>query len=318
MDSAAWTVPPAAVYGAPSTSGGAALSRSSGGSHASEPVLVWPTAGLPIVLPLDVFTATAQADFAQISGLLSVDRRVAALLADERRVPAFALASRDPRPLGAQGRLELELAAWAAREQAKLGLPATRGPVIVVGDDPRGSLAAEVRGALEDVRAVLAPLPWPRWAGPVVVYIGVEERGIPDSGVVRPALPMLQLSNGNGLRTQVASRIARLALDLSAPPTGGWPGWLSSGAAEVCRARAAGEGPSPLLMRQRRQAAGPAAISALLEAPTAERELSGALVQVLLTPTGQTHFSSLLDLLRQGASSAGAVRIAYGLSPQAW
>lgn len=310
MDSAAWTVPPAAVAGSPRT---CATTLPVG-----TPILEWPTAGLPVPLPLGVFTPKTQADFAEISGLMSVDRRVAALLADERRATAFTIAVKDPRPLGAQGRLELELAAWAAREQAKLGLPATRGPVIVVGDDPRGSLAAEVRGALDDVRFVLAPLPWPRWAGPVVVFIGPEDRGIPASGVVRPALPLLQVSDGIGLRSQAANKLARLALDLSSPPSGGWPNWLSVGVAEVCRARAAGEGPSPLLMRERRQAAGPAAISALLEAPAADPQLSGALVQVLLTPAGQGHFTSLLDLLRQGASSVGAVRIAYGFSPQAW
>ena len=310
MDSAAWTLPPAAVQGAPSVCATT--------SSVSTPVLGWPGAGFPTVLPLNVFTPHSQADFAEIPGLLAVDRRVGALLAEERRAPAFAIAMSDARPLGAQGRLELELAAWAAREQARLGLPAVRGPVIVVGDDPRGNLAAEVRGAVEDVRVVLAPLPWPRWAGPVVVYIGSEERGIPAGGVIRPALPLLQVPDTQNLRAHIAGRLARLALDLSVPPAAGWPSWLSAGVAEVCRARAAGEGPSPRLMRERRQAAGATAISTLLAAQTADPQLSGALVQVLLTPDGQGHFSSLLDLLRQGASSAGAVRIAYGLSPQAW
>jgi len=314
MDSAVWTLPPAAVQGAPST---CATSTPVG-----IPVLEWSGAGLPTVLPMSVFTPRAQADFSLIPGLFSTDRRVAALLADDRRLPAFTIAMSEPRPLGAQGRLELELASWAAREQAKLGLPATRGPVILVGDDSRGSLAAEVRGALDDVRFLLAPLPWPRWAGPVVVFIGTEDRGIPPAGVVRPALPLVQISDAIGLRSRSAGVLARLALDLTVPPSKGWPMWLSAGVGEVCRARAAGEGPSPRLMRERRQAAGAAAITALLEAPTGtslvDTALSGALVQPFLTPDGQSHFISLLDLLRQGASSIGAVRIAYGVTPEKW
>ena len=184
MDSAVWILPPAAVQGVPSVCPVTAPGRM--------PVLAWPSAGLPVVLPIEVFTPQAQAGFATIPGLLSTDRRVGILLADEQRSLAFAIATRDARPLGAQGRLELELAGWAAREQARLGLPATRGPVIVVGDDSRGTLAADVRGALDDVRILLAPLPWPRWAGPVVVFIGSEDRGIPLTGVARPALPLLQ------------------------------------------------------------------------------------------------------------------------------
>jgi hypothetical protein len=109
-------------------------------------------------------------------------------------------------------------------------------------------------------------------------------------------------------------------MELSVPPSGGWPGWLSNGVAEVARAKAAGEGPSPRVMRERRQAAGPEAIAAMLLATPLQADvaLSGALVQPLLTPDGQAHFASLLDLLRQGASSAGALRIAYGITPARW
>ena len=75
-------------------------------------------------------------------------------------------------------------------------------------------------------------------------------------------------------------------------------------------------------MRERRQAAGAETITALLEAPAGapipDAGLCGALVQPFLTPDGQGRFTSLLDLLRQGASSAGAVRVAYGVTPQAW
>lgn len=312
MDVSTWTLPPAAVSGAPS---GCALA-----AHGAEPVLLWPSMGLPTVLPWRAFTPAAQADFALIPGLLPKDRRVAALLADERRGPAFAVAASSAQPLGAQGGLELVLATWAAREQARLGLAATRGPVIVVGDDVRGSLAVEVRGALDDVKVLLAPLPWPRWAGPVVVFIDKAERGIPPYGVVRPALPLLQCAEPGGIRARVAGDLARLALALTVPPPAGWPGWLTAGVAEVARAKTAGEGPSPRAMRERRQAAGAAAIAALLLAAPASADpaLSGALVQPLLSPDGQGHFTSLLDLLRQGASSEGALLIAYGITPARW
>lgn len=312
MDVCTWTLPAAAVSGAPS---GCALVASG-----AEPVLLWPTMGLPTALPWRVFTPAAQADFALIPDLLPNDRRVAALLADERRGLAFAVAASSAQPLGAQGGLELVLATWAAREQARLGLAATRGPVIVVGDDLRGSLTAEVRGALDDVKALLAPLPWPRWAGPVVVFVDQSERGIPPHGVARSALPLLQFAEPGGLRARAASDLARLALALTVPPPSGWPGWLTAGVAEVARAKAAGEGPSPRAMRERRHAAGAAAIASLLLATpaAADAALSGALVQPLLTPDGQAHFTSLLDLLRQGASSEGALRIAYGITIPYW
>ena len=311
MDVCTWTLPPAAVSGAPSS---CALTASG-----AEPVLLWSTMGLPTALPWRAFSPAAQADFALIPGLLTNDRRVAALLADERRGLAFTVAASSAQPLGAQGGLELVLATWAAREQARLGLAATRGPVLVVGD-VHGSLTAEVRGALDDVKALLAPLPWPRWAGPVVVFVDQAERGIPPHGVVRPALPLLQFAEPGGLRARAASDLARLTLALTVPPAGGWPGWLTAGVAEVARAKAAGEGPSPRAMRERRQAAGAAAIAAQLMATpaSADAALSGALVQPLLTPDGQGHFISLLDLLRQGASSEGALRIAYDITPAHW
>jgi hypothetical protein len=312
MDVSTWTLPPAAVSRAPS----ACVITAVG----ADPALLWSTAGLPVVIPWRAFTPAMQADFALLPGLLPSSWRVSALLADERRQAAFAIASSSAQPLSSQAGLELILATWAAREQARLGLPATRAAVLVVGDDVRGSRTADIRGALEDVRSVLAPLPWPRWAGPVVVFCDQAERGIPSQGVVRPALPLLQLAPAEGLRARAASSLARLAMELSVPPSGGWPGWLSNGVAEVARAKAAGEGPSPRVMRERRQAAGPEAIAAMLLATPLQADvaLSGALVQPLLTPDGQAHFASLLDLLRQGASSAGALRIAYGITPARW
>lgn len=312
MDAAAWTLPPLAGAGLPVA---ASIAASTSGSR---PVLAWASAGLPVVMPLAGLPAAMQADFAAVGAGLPLDYRVAALLAVDRRGEAFALASASPRPLGMQGRLELELAAWAGREQLRLGLPAGRGPVLVVGDDGRGTLSGEVRGALEDVREVLAPLPWPRWAGAVVVYVGGDERGIPPDGVARPALPLIRLPGADNARPTAAAILARLTLRLCVPPSAGWPAWLTAGVAEVCRARAAGEGPSPRAMRERRQAAGAAAIRTQLTVVEADPALCGALIQPLLAPGQRDRFTSFLDLLRQGASSEGALRVAYGVTPESW
>lgn len=281
---------------------------------ASASALAWQTAGLPLVLPSAAMSAAGSVHLAMIDGLLPIDRRVAVLLAADRRAEAFALAVRDPRPLAAQGGLDRELALWAATEQARLALPATRGPALVVGDDQRGSALTEVRGGLTDARELL-PLPWPRWAGPLVVYLDESGRGIPPQGVVRPALPLLQFPPGGDLRARTAAAVAVLALDLSAPPAAGWPAWLRTGVGELARAKAAGEGPSPRLMRERRQAAGAAGLAALFTAPAAAPDLAGAVAAALLTPARRERFPVLLDLLRQGASGEGALRVAYGLEP---
>ncbi len=321
MDAAAWTLPPSFAPGPPV----AVAAAHPGSSSISAPVVMWSTAGLPVVLPLAVLSPAGLADLAANSELLSRDQRVAALLAVDRRAEAFALARAELRPLGAAGRLELELAAWAAGEQARLGLPASRGPVLVIGDDARGTVAGEVRRALDDVRTLMGALPWPRWAGPLVIFVDGDERGIPAAGVVRPALPLLRMQreiDGKAvdLRASAAAMIARLALDLSVPPASGWPPWLRAGVSEVARARAAGEGPSPRLMRERRVAAGPQVIRSLVTATDdhPDHELCGALVQPLVAAERSERLISLLDLLRQGASSEGAVRIAFGLTPESW
>jgi hypothetical protein len=277
---------------------------------ASETWLAWPTAGLPVVLPWTTMPPAVGADLAAREGLLPLPRRVALLLAADRRAQAWALAIREPRPLAAQGRLEIELAVWAAAEAGRLGLPAGRGPVLVVGESQE-SLGA-IRGALNDVQDLLA-LPWPRWAGPVVVFIGGPERGIPPTGVVRPALPLFQIPPGGDPRPVMAAHLAQLALDLTAPPPGGWPEWLRQGIAEVARAKAAGEGPSPRRMRDRRTTAGVAAIRALFAAPEPDPALAGAVVAPLVTKFNQDRWIAFLDLLRQRAGAEGALQMAFAV-----
>jgi hypothetical protein len=73
---------------------------------------------------------------------------------------------------------------------------------------------------------------------------------------------------------------------------------------------------SPAKMRDVRRAAGAAAIAAALVAPDPDERLAEALCVPLLHPLQRQHFSALLDLLRNGAGSEGALRVAYGLTPQ--
>jgi hypothetical protein len=276
-----------------------------------------PTSGLPLILPMAGLTPTVLADLAARSERLAVDQRVGLLLAGGRRTEAFALATRDPRPLAAQGRLDLELASWAASEMARLSLPATRAPVLVVGDDTRNQASGDLRGAWSDVRDLL-PLAWPRWAGPVVIYLDTAPRGIPAEGVVRPALPLLQVPPGPDLRAAAAAKLALLALDLSAAPTSGWPTWLRRGVAETARARAAGEGPSPRAMKDRLKTAGSAAIAALWTGDEPDAKLAGAVVALQLQPQRREQFATFLAFVRGGATSSGALLTTYGALPDAW
>ncbi len=311
MDSSTWCLPPVAATTAP-----VAVVCGSG-PHAA-PVVEWATAGLPVVLPLAALPLAVQVEFAAREGILPLDRRVSLLLAGDRRAEAFALAIRVPHPLGAQGRLELELAAWAAAERVRLGLPSGgSGTVLVVGEDPRGAAAGDIRGALTEVTELLSPLPWPRWAGPVVVYLDGTARGIPTGGTIRPALPLLQITPGPHLRGVAAERLARLAFELSAPPAVGWPPWLTIGAGAAAQAVATGEGLSPRALGAIRTTAGVTGIVALVSAEVPDQALAKAVVGLLLSPSRRASFASFLDLLRQGASSTGALRVAYGLDPQA-
>lgn len=315
MDLNTWCIPPLPAPGSP-----VAVACAAGPSGV--PVVQWATAGLPVVVPLSALPLVEQVALASQEGVLPIDRRVALLLAGDRRSAAFALAIRTPRPLGAQGRLELELAAWATTERTRLELPAVRGPVVVVGDDLKGSAAAECRGALNDVYELLAPLPWPRWAGPVVVYRDGVERGIPVAGVIRPALPLVSLrptpgqADGLQLRGQAAEAFAGLALELSSPPVAGWPRWLQVGVGEAARAVACGVGLSPRAMTAIRVGAGATGITALYAAAEPDPVLAKAVVAELLSPARRANFPSFLDLLRQGASSLGALRVAYRLAPE--
>ena len=298
MDVAAQCYPPVAAVGMPAALAGE--------------VLAWSTPGLPLVLPMRSVSVAGLAEIAAQTELFALDQRVSLLLAAERRSAAFALATRVQRPLGDQGRLALELAAWAAREQGRLGLPAAAGPVLVVGEDRRGAIAAEILGVASAMREVV-PLAWPRWVGPLVVWRDDVERGISGGVVIRPALPLLQIPGGT-LRAEASVRLVRLALGLSAPPAAGWPRWLETGLIALVQRRAAGDLQVAHAWRVQRQQAGRDRLEALLD-DLAEPDpaLCEAVVGGLTAPERRQAFLVLLDLLRHGSAARGALRIAYGV-----
>ena len=298
MDVAAQCYPPAAAVGMPAALAG--------------DVLAWSTPGLPLVLPVWAFSTASAAEIAAQTKLFALDRRVSLLLAAERRNEAFALATYVQRPLGDQGRLALELATWAAREQMRLGLPAGTRAVLIVGEDRRGAVAAEIQGVVNAMREVV-PLAWPRWVGPLVVWRDDVERGIGAGVVIRPALPLLQIASGS-LRAEASVRLVRLALGLSAPPAAGWPRWLETGLIALVQRRAAGELQVATAWRLQRQEAGRDRLESLLDGVLEpEPVLCEAVVGGLTAPERRGAFLVLLDLLRHGSAARGALRIAYGM-----
>lgn len=271
----------------------------------------------PLVIPVEALPSAPRATRLLAERRLPLGERVATALAwgadDEALRAAIGMAG----PLDADRALDTALESWAAAEAARLGLPRDAA-MIAIGLDGRVRQAGtEERAALADVQELLMPLAWPRWRGPLLlVPYGVDHPAIPPgvARLVRPALPVLRLPPGG--RTGLAVAIAELALALSAPPSAGWPEWLAAGMAGCARARADGSGLPERRLAERRAAAGEQAVMRLLagDGPV-DRELATAVVGGLLHPRRRGRLPDLLELLRHGAGSAGAVATAYGLSP---
>ncbi len=271
----------------------------------------------PLVLPAAVMPVGPRSARMLAETRLPLGERVAAALAWGADDPALGAAAGCAGPLSADPVLDAALQRWAAHAADGFGIP--REGLAAIGADGRPRSASnEERAALSDVEDVLAPLAWPRWRGPLLlVPYGVDHPAIRPglARVVRPALPVLRPPPGGRIGLAVA--IAELALALSAPPPGGWPGWLSAGVAGCARLKAAGGGLADRLLAEQRAAAGSAAVTRLLagEGPV-DRELATAVVGGLLHPRRRGHLPDLLDLLRHGVSGTGAVGTAYGLTPE--
>lgn len=272
----------------------------------------------PLVLPVAALPPEARARRLLAEVRLPLGERVAAALAWGATDAALRAAAAQAAPLAADPLLDAALRRWAEAEAQRLGLPAGARLVAIDADGrPRMPTPAEA-GALADAEDILATLAWPRWRGPLVlVPYGVAHPLIAPGAVrvARPALPVLRLPEDG--RAGLAAACADLALALSAPPPGGWPAWLSAGAAGCARARADGTGIPLRPMAERRAAAGSAAIAGLLDGAVHDPELATAVAAALLHPSRRRRLPDLLALLRGGASSAGALRTAYGLDAAA-
>jgi hypothetical protein len=250
---------------------------------------------------------------------VDLEVRVSAALTAGLEDDTWRLLARNPRPLIAIGHLDVVLSTWAARELARLKLPAATGPVLVVANPEPPHLATDAVAALADTREALPTLPWPRWSGPVVIVVGAAGAADPAPGqdlLARPALPVIRYrpTNQETAREHLGARFCELSLRLTAPPAAGWPPWLSLGLAELVKARIRGEGPSPQKMLELRQQAGRDDLRRLLSEAAPDPRLALA----LCTPLAQTRrrhlLPNFLELLRNGAGAEGAIRVAYGLT----
>ena len=274
---------------------------------------------VPFDLPLAGLSPRLRADWLLALPDAPLDDRVAAALAGERTQQAWDLVIATPAPLTSIGRLDLVLSLWQAREFARLDLPAPTGPVQVCSDGAVPHLAEDAESAMRLVQDLLSPLPWPRWSGPLLLAVD-RPRLDPFPGLdrlVRPVAPGLRLRappEGLARRELLCAELTLLALDLTAPPHGGWPAWLRRGMAEVARAKGRDGGPSPVGMQSLRQAAGPEALRAVLLSPQPDPQLAGAICAYLTHPRRRAHLASLLELLRHEVPAEGAVRVAYDVT----
>ena len=276
-------------------------------------------AWLPLALPLAAVPAGPRARWLLARSELPLDDRIDAALSAGLDEEAWKLVIRAAAPVS--GRLDLVLGAWAARELARLQAPAANGPVLVIADREQGRSGLDATTALVSARETVALLPWPRWSGPLLVVIGKPGARDPAPGldlIIRPTLPVIRLSPvpGSTPGEALAARICMLALDLTAPPTGGWPPWLRLGLAEVAKAKARGEGPSPLRMLEIRQHAGVDALRQVLTDRAPDPQLAMAVCAPLVHTRRRHLLPNLLDLLRGAGDSEGALRVAYEFTPE--
>ncbi len=275
--------------------------------------LVLPGALMPWILPTEALTPDQRANIARRWSSLAPARRVAWLLTagDEPAASAVVRSWSGPWPAD----LTPVMTTWAARCLADLRLPATSASVIVAGGD-----LPEARLAYDDTCGLLS-LPI-RWTGPVVVVLGnAPVPGLPpgETSFTRPACPLLRLPElpaSGGVRGVLAGRLVPLLLAFQAPPANGWPPWLVTGLARVVAATAAGCGPSPKAMLDRRASAGLSAVRRTLTAPAEDLDpaLAEAVATALLTPWRRASLPLVLDHLRKGASSESAIAGATGVT----
>jgi hypothetical protein len=265
----------------------------------------------PVPIPWEGVPQATRTAWVLTDPTVPVELRVQTALDAGRPDTAWAIIIAQGRP--ALGLLERPLAAWTARELARLRLPAPTGPVLVVAPDAAKTqrLDTVVNDILRDLPESL-PLSWPCWYGPLMVVSpdAVVDPAPGQSRLVRPVLPVLRLDAQDV--GGCAAAVAVLALDLAAPPPGGWPAWLRTGVAELARLHAVNQGLGPLRARSMRRQAGAGAVRNLFLASDPDPALAAAVCLPLTNPSRRQAFASLLDVLRNGGSAIGAVELAYG------
>jgi len=283
--------------------------------------LCWPGPFLPVLVPLACLPLRLRAQALCANSEATLGTRVAACLDAQEPEAAWRLLAHFTDPLTVPPGVDTALQLWGAKTLADMGLVAGRAPVLVVAPAQTSSaeshrLQTEASQALAAVQGVLATAAWPRWIGQVLVVVGEQPLdGLPPTSslLIRPALPAVRIPQ-QALRGTIARRLCVLALALNAPPVSGWPAWLSIGLAEISAARADDVLVSPHAMLLIRQAAGTSGLGAMLDAPAPDPQLCMALAALLVHPARRDHLPSLMDLLRNGATSAGALQISYNLS----
>ncbi len=284
--------------------------------------VTWRGGLVPVVMPLMSLPPVPRARIVLAHDSLPLEIRVGTALEAGLTDEAWALVVRTPGPVTRTLGLDLVLAGWTANELARLKLPATRDAIVVLTTNGRPVPGMDPATALGVTREMFSALAWPRWSGPVIVVADDLAARDPMPGlprIMRPALPMLRVQRPAErltLSELLSVELTRLVLALEPAPAGGWPAWLRIGLEEVAKAKVRGEGPSPLKMLAIRQRAGTNALAELLLDSTPDAELAGALCAPLVHTRRRHLLSNLLDLLRGGAQSAGAIQRAYGMTLQ--
>jgi hypothetical protein len=284
-------------------------------------VLCWPGAFLPLLVPLECLSPQRRAEALVASNEVPLAVRVMGELDCGQEQRAWEQLSHLTDPLSVPTGLDTVLQLWNARAAAALALPVARTAVQIVAEpmsrqeDQQQAAKAAAEG-LQAVYSLLDPWPWPRWIGPVLMICDARALpGLPaqEQQLQRPALPLVRIQLDTP-RAEIARRLLRLTLALTAPPTGGWPPWLTTGLGELAAAKAESQLVSPHQMLLVRQAAGITGLTELMTSTQPDPHLSQAVACYLLHPSRSANFPSLLDLLRNGATSHGALELAYGLA----
>ncbi len=250
-------------------------------------------------------------------------QRIAALWSADAPSQAWELMQRHRIGIGEDIAVYQAMLRWVARQQTEMKWPSTARPqlvMVITADGPApANILRRFESGLRDLRALLDSMPWPRWAGPLVILApGAELSGVsPDQQlVIRPALPIIRIPDALDSHDQ-RQAIARIACNLywalSFPPDQGWPRWLLDGMAGVAEARSMGQGPSPRRMLELRRQAGIGTLQQVLLDQQRDPELATAVCAVLTHSLRRRHLPSFVDMLRNNVDSISALQIAYGL-----